>query len=74
MLKLKDLKGVDFETEIYIYDTNTKLGYDECYLSDRIIKKFGEYEVVGIIHDSYKEGGINIQINFFDEEDLEECN
>lgn len=48
MLKLKDLKEIDFDTEINIYDTNTKLGFDDFYLSDRIIKKFGECEVVGI--------------------------
>ena len=54
MLKLKDLKEIDFGTEINIYDTNTKLGFDEYDLSDRSIKKFGEYEVVGI-SPSYKE-------------------
>ena len=39
MLKLKDLKGIDFDTEINIYDTNTKLGFDVYNLSDRSIKK-----------------------------------
>lgn len=53
MLKLKDLKEIDFGIEINIYDTNTKLGFDEYDLSDRSIKKFGEYEVVGI-SPSYK--------------------
>jgi hypothetical protein len=39
MLTLKDLKGIDFEAEIYIYDTNKKLGTDDYYLSDKNIKK-----------------------------------
>lgn len=75
MLKLKDLKGIDFDTEINIYDTNTKLGEDEYELSDKNIKKFGKYEVVGISpsYKEYEEGGISIYIDFFDNEELEKC-
>lgn len=75
MLKLKDLKEIIFGTEINIYDTNTKLGFDEYDLSDRSIKKFGEYEVVGISpsYKEYEKGGISIYINFFDKEELEKC-
>lgn len=75
MLKLKDLKEIDFDTEINIYDTNTKLGFDEFNLSDRSIKKFGECEVVGISpsYKEYEEGGISIYIDFFDNEELDKC-
>lgn len=71
MLTLKDLKGIDFEAEIYIYDTNKKLGTDDYYLSDKNIKKFGKYEVVGIspAFKEYEEGGIAIYINFFEVKD-----
>lgn len=75
MLKLEDLRGIDFDTEINIYDTNTKLGFDYFTLSDRILKKFGDCDVVGI-SPSYKEcekGGISIYIDFFDDEELEKC-
>lgn len=75
MLKLKDLKGIDFETIIHIYDTNRKLAEDEFELSDKNIKKFGEYEVVGISPSfkEYDEGDIDIYINFFNDKELEKC-
>lgn len=71
MLKLKDLKEIDFEADIYICDTNTKLGFDVGNLSDRNIKKFGEYEVASITPSSHEEDSIDININFFDDEELE---
>lgn len=75
MLKLKDLKEIDFDTDIYIYDTNKKLGTDCGDLSDKNIKKFGEYEVVSIspAFRKFEEGGIAIYINFFKDKEGEQC-
>ncbi len=73
MLKLKDLKDIDFGTDIYICDTNTKLGFDESNLSDRNIKKFGKYEVVSITPSLHEKDCIDININFFDNEELAKC-
>lgn len=64
-MKLKELKNIFFEEHIFIHNKNKLLG-ESIGLSNDLIEKFGDFEVLAITINPYEDGVIDIKINYFE--------
>lgn len=63
--EVKRIKKHFFEDHIFIHNKNKLLG-EGIGLSNDLIEKFGDFEVLAITINPYEDGVIDIKINYFE--------